>query len=241
MTVVVNKYIDRDKLYKEVSSFLVAQIEGVLKSQDFASVVLCGGRTPLNIYRELFFLLKSSSVDFNKVYFFFCDERLVSPSDNRSNYKLAKEELFEKLNIPLENIFPMVSDFSAGIEENKNTYVSLIEKFFRQRRSEIVFDIMLLGIGADGHTASLFPEDRDLLSPEMVRTVFPKKADPPVPRITLGIDIINHSRKLIFTTDNPDKQDIVEQVLRSNNNPKYPASFIDKEKASFYYLVKNNN
>lgn len=231
----INKFNDRSILYSQLSSFIINALRDTLAQKSFATVVLSGGKTPINLYRQLVSDLSEASLDMDRIYFFFSDERF-SATEDISNYRLAQEELFVKLNISFDNIFPMISNRSKSITDNRDAYIKTIDSFFINKESEIVFDIVLLGIGADGHTASIFPGDAEILSQEIVRDVYPVNANPSVPRLTLGLGTINKSRQIVFVTDTMEKETIVSEILESKPNLFYPASMIDKEKSSFYFL-----
>lgn len=237
MAIGINKYTDTKMLYTDFCKVFIKNLKTFLEKQNYVTVVLCGGKTPLNLYPYLVKSIEEQNVDLSKVYFFFGDERFVCPTENISNCYNAQKEFFSKVKVSCENIFPMVTDWEKDIQNNKNAYKAIIEDFFKRQRSDNIFDIVLLGIGSDGHIASLFSDDKNILSGDIVRAINSKYANPKVPRLTLGLDIINSSRKILLLTDSLEKEQIVKTVLTQNNNIHYPASFINKEKVDFFFIT----
>ena len=127
-----------------------------IETHDHFNVALSGGSTPKAIYQRLALQENRNRVPWDKTSLFWSDERSVSPSDNESNYKMAMDNGFSLLPIPPENIFRMIAE--DEIERNSQEYETLIkEKLANQR-----FDLVMLGMGPDGHTASLFPHTKGL-------------------------------------------------------------------------------
>lgn len=236
MPLAINKFSNKNDMCRQLSAFIINKLKDVVGQKGFATVVLSGGRTPLNLYRQLLPDLISASLDLDKIYFFFSDERF-SKVEEDSNYRLAQDHLLSQANISFDNIFPMISNRSKSITDNRDAYAKTIDSFFINRESEIVFDIVILGIGLDGHTASIFPGDNKILSKDIVRDVYPKNANPPVPRLTLGLETINKSSNIVFVTDSLEKEGIVKKVLENTQDYSYPASLVNKEKSSFYFVA----
>lgn len=238
MSLGIKRYTDKNVLYSEFAAYLLEKIKFFIKEKGFVSLVLCGGKTPAIIYPRLVALLKSDLVDLTKIYIFFGDERFLPLTEVNSNYFLARENFLSNIDIPSGNIFPMISEYEKGIAFNKNAYAAKIEKFFQDHQPESCFDLVWLGLGMDGHTASLFPDDKNLLSSAKVKDVYSKQANPPIERLSLGIDIINKSNKIVFFADSLQKEKIMDVIINTDDNPAYPASFIDKGKTDFFYLYK---
>ncbi len=175
-----------------------------------ASLALSGGNTPRPVYRHLADL-PASSVPWSRVHLFWGDERYVSYDDPRSNYRMALETLIEHVPIPPENVHPMPT-YMRHADRAAKAYEATLRAFFSERTA---FDVMLLGLGADCHTASLFPHTPALHENE--RWVVPNQG-PDIPRLTLTYPALNASRRVFFLVTGDGKADAVAQVLTQGKN-----------------------
>ena len=140
-----------------VADEIVATVSEVLEEKDFCSIALSGGGTPSNTYRALTRPPRVNQIDWKKVKLFWGDERWVDSSDNSSNYKMVNETLINSISIPSENIFPVPTTLSSP-EEGASAYQkTLIKELSTDNKGTPIFDLLLLGVGEDGHIASLFP------------------------------------------------------------------------------------
>src|SRR6056297_715062 len=133
----------------------------------------------------------SEHIDWNKVHFFWGDERCVPPDQNDSNYYMVKEVLFDKINISDHNIHRIKGEASAPKEVQR--YASEMDKYIEKQKDLPAFDMMLLGVGTDGHTASLFPNSMNLKENKLYCSVamHPKTEQK---RITINLKVIRNSR-----------------------------------------------
>ena len=154
------------------------------------SFVLTGGESPRKLYKKL----SKIDIDWNDVDLFWGDERYVSHLSKNSNYKLAVNELIKKININKKNIFPIKTQKS--LTKCSDDYAATIKKYFRNRK--INFDYCLLGMGEDGHVASLFPDSKDLHKRFITKPVVRKDFK----RITIGLNVINNSKKILLWLNN---------------------------------------
>src|SRR6266851_1597109 len=164
------------------------------------TVALSGGSTP----KALYSLLASNYADFawNRVFLFFGDERHVPPTDPESNYRMASESLITKIAIPAENVFRVPAenpDAAAAASE----YEAQLRRFFELKSAELKsaefprFDLILLGLGPDGHTASLFP-DSPALNEESRLVVANWVAKFNAHRITFTFPVLNRAAEVMF-------------------------------------------
>lgn len=172
---------------------------------------LCGGNTPRPVFAEL---AKHDSIPWDKVQVTFGDERCVPPDDKQSNYLMARESLLGSVAIPEGNVFRIrgeIDPAAAALEyEQKLAHVAA-----RFGESIYAHDLMLLGLGEDGHTASLFPGSPAL--DETMHTVIPTIGPKPPPqRITLTYPIINASRHVCFLVNDPAKDAIIKEAVNGN-------------------------
>lgn len=192
---------------------------------------LCGGNTPRPVYAEL----AKAGPDFpwDKVQITFGDERCVPPEDGQSNYRMAKEALFDKVSIPVGNIFRIRGEIdpetAAGECEQKLAHVAA-----RFGESRYAHDLLLLGLGEDGHTASLFPGSPALA--ETNRNVIPATGPKPPPqRITFTFPLINAARHVCFLVNDSGKAEIVNEVIAGNSA--YPAARVRPESGAVTWLL----
>lgn len=179
------------------------------------AVALSGGSTPRAAYEHLAGLGPAEGVDWAKVHLYWGDERCVPPDHPESNFRLARESLLDHLDLPAQNIHRMPGELEP------HTAAQAYEADLRQSLAARVdpgidlprFDLILLGLGRDGHTASLFPGSPALT--EYLRWVLPQQAeaDPPW-RITLTLPVINAAAEVIFLVSGREKAPILRQVLR---------------------------
>ncbi|ROL51146.1 6-phosphogluconolactonase [Anabarilius grahami] len=164
----------------------------------------------------------------------FCDERLVPFSDPESTYGLYKNQLFEKINIPEDRILAI--DPSLPVQECADDYAGKLGKAFSTEQIP-VFDMLLLGMGPDGHTCSLFP-DHPLLQ-EGQRTVAPisDSPKPPPQRVTMTLPTVNAARCVVFVSTGGSKAPVLKQVLEGGEGPTLPAALVAPGKGELFWLV----
>lgn len=186
-----------------------------IKDHGFFSVALSGGSTPKKIYQKIAAKENQKALDWEKVYLFWSDERSAGPESVDSNYYSAMQEL-SKLNIPSANIYRMIAEKDP--EQNAIAYESTI----KQTLSGRPFDLIMLGMGDDGHTASLFPQSKALHEDQRLVTahyVQQKKSW----RTTFSYPLINSARNIHVYVLGQSKAEIVEKVLTAPYNPnEYP-------------------
>jgi len=196
------------------------------------AVSLAGGSTPKAMFALLAAEPLSSQVDWSSVRFFFGDERCVPPDHPDSNYGMAKKNLFDPLRIPAENIHRMRGE--AAPEEAALEYQGILLK---ELGATPVLDLIFLGMGPEGHTASLFPGVFSQFDPQRyVVTTYIEKLS--AHRITLTPRAINAARAIVLVTGGEAKADALVQVLAGARNPDlYPAQILNPEHGSLTWLV----
>jgi len=174
------------------------------------SVALAGGNTPRRVYELLATEQFKNRVEWPQVYLFFGDERCVPPSHPDSNYAMAYEALISKVPIPTKNVNRIIGEGNAN--ENALAYENQLRTFFTGLTWPR-FDLALLGMGEDGHTASLFPESAALK--EMSRWVVPTRNEQSgQDRITLTVPVFNQSRRIMVLVTGKKKAQRLKEVLR---------------------------
>ena len=227
----ITVFDDLETLYKKSADMFVELSQKAIEKHDKFVVALSGGSSPKTIFSLLATEEYSKQLDWAKVYIFWVDERWVPLDDNKSNAKMTFETLLDKVHVPKEHIFPMYKD---GVEPEvyAKEYENQIKKVLG---NEGVFDIILLGMGDDGHTASLFPGEKILHEKEKwVDAYFLKSQE--MFRITLTAPIINKAENILVVAFGEAKKHALQEVLHGDYNPElYPLQLIEKkEKFQFF-------
>jgi 6-phosphogluconolactonase len=197
------------ELFHAAADDFIAQ--AVAKNGKF-SVALSGGSTPKSLYSRLA-TEKRNAVPWDKVYFFFGDERNVPPENPESNYRMAHEVMFSKVPVSADHIFRMRGEDDA--EQAASAYEKNLGSFFGLKPGEFPrFDLIFLGMGPDGHTASLFPDSAALNETRrLVAGNWVEKFK--THRITLTFPVLNNAACVTFLTSGPDKAPMVHEVLEN--------------------------
>ena len=185
------------------------------------SFVLTGGNSPIKLYKHL---AKSKNINWRKIDFFIGDERYVNETSENSNIKMCKKYLLNKIKISDNQIYK-ISTNKKSIKGSALDYEKKIKKYFFNKK--IAFDLILLGIGYDGHIASLFKNNINKKTNKNVD--FIKRND--FLRITLTLKCLNNSKSIFLWAPGKTKLNIVKKILLDKKF-KYPASFL-KEKNNF--------
>ncbi len=198
------------------------------------SVLLSGGSTPKAIFSYLAEKYHQS-IQWHLWNVFWGDERCVPPSDSESNYRMAKEMLLSKVDISPDHVFRIRGEDKPAQEAMR--YASLVSDHLPSRDGIPVFDLVFLGLGDDGHTASIFPDQLQLFDSEK----FFEVATHPTTRqtrITATGRIINQASKIVFVVTGQAKADVVSQIIeRKNGWEELPASLINPECGELLWLL----
>lgn len=222
-----------DELLEALADRIVVLANVAIDVKGAFTLVLSGGSSPKRLYELLASDAYRYLIDWTKVYFFFGDERYVPLSHSESNALMAKKSLFDPLEIPKSNIFTV--DTRLPPEQAAAAYAGTLKKHFKHRSIE--FDCILLGLGGNAHTASLFPYTAVLFDPEAtVRAVFVEELG--AYRITFTAPLINQANEIIFLVYGANKAVAVKQILGTERNiGKYPAQLIDPDHGSVYWYI----
>lgn len=199
-------------------------------------VVLAGGSTPALLYQLLGTEEFVRCVDWSRVHLYFGDERAVSPSSKESNYCMAQENLLSRVPIRANQIYRMTAE-ESDLESAAREYEKQIRADFGEDMAP-AFDLVLLGMGGDGHCASLFPHKASLQERE--RWIIPAEPglNPFVPRLTFTYPLLNQAKKILFLVAGADKAESLAQVLEGEPQPeKYPAQGIAPVQGRVTWLV----
>ena len=209
-------------LIRKFISLFIQKIKKIKKGR--FSFVLTGGDSPIKLYRSL---SKIKNINWKKVDFFIGDERYVKENSKNSNIKMCKKYLLSKIKISSNQIYK-ISTGNISLKKSTLDYEKRIKKYFLNKK--ISFDLILLGVGEDGHIASLFKKNINKKSYKYVD--FVKRKD--FSRITLTLKCLNNSKSIFLWIPGIKKMDIVEKILKDQEN-KYPVSFLNTKNKSLFH------
>lgn len=204
-----------------------------IEDHGYFAVALSGGSTPKRIYQGLTQEHYMKMLDWSKVLLFWSDERSVPPDNPESNYKMAMDAAFKKLPIPKKHIYPMQAE--KDIEAAALEYEKIIEKAL----PNAVFDLVMLGLGEDGHTASLFPKTHGLHSNDrlVVANYVPKLN---TWRMTFTFPCINKARNIAIYVLGKAKAEILKTVLSGEYDPDtYPVQKVGTATSKALWIADN--
>lgn len=207
---------DHEALCEQVVRRILKHAEETLIKKDRFTLVLSGGSTPRGIYALMASSVYRDRFCWEKIHFFWGDERAVLPENEKSNYRMVSEALLTKVNIPAGNIHPIPTQ-TRDAETSARSYEETLIRFFGLKKGEFPsFDLMLLGLGRDGHTASLFPGHPALGVKDRLVVAVSQKGIPEE-RITLTLPVIDQAQWIFVAASGQDKADIVKKALENTN------------------------
>jgi len=227
----IHTFPHSDELIKALADKICVIAGEAIELQNRFNFVLSGGSSPRRLYELLASESYRNKINWDKTRFFFGDERFVPADDKERNSLMVQESLFEPLQIPESHIFKV--DTTGSPEEAAKNYAKTISDQFEKK--PIVFDFILLGLGDDAHTASLFPHTPVIQESEAtVRSVFIEKLA--TYRITMTAPLINQAKQIAFLVYGKGKAMAVKQVIagKTGSSADFPARLIDREKAEWY-------
>jgi 6-phosphogluconolactonase len=217
-------YPDSDALSKAAAEYVVRIANEAIANHDYFTIALSGGTTPKKLYSLLASEPYRSQIDWSRVEVFWGDERCVAADDPDSNYRMAYETLLSKVNIPDSHIHRMPAD-----EEDHDAaslkYTQEMQRVFGTNGVPS-FDLLQLGMGPEGHTASLFPHQPSLKENQrLVMLVSVPK--PPPQRLTFTPPLLNAAHHIQFLVTGAEKADALKEVLEGEYQPdEYPAQIV---------------
>ncbi|PTQ94842.1 6-phosphogluconolactonase [Mucilaginibacter yixingensis] len=224
MSVKLNISASEADVLRSLAEHFVATGKDAIDHHGRYSVSLSGGSSPKKLY-ELLVSDYATALDWTKVDFFFGDERNVPRDDKNSNYLMAKTALFEPLQIADAQVFPIKTEF--GPEAAAEAYTDAINTYFKSESPQ--FDLMLLGLGDNSHTASLFPYTPVLHDTSVsVRALYIDEVK--MYRITMTAALINLSRHIAFLVYGAGKAEAIKHILEDDLDIElYPAQLITQD------------
>lgn len=225
---------NNDDLNDALAKDICESSKTAIKERGQFNFVLSGGSSPKKLYELLASKAYRHKIEWDKTYFFFGDERFVPEKDSQRNSLMAKQTLFSSLKIAKSQIFKV--DTTGSPEESAENYYKTIKMHFQNE--PIAFDFVILGLGDNAHTASLFPYTEVLETTEAtIKSVFVEEVD--MYRITMTAPLINQAKKIVFLVYGKGKAEAVFHVLddKDATAQQYPARLIDStDKKVEWYL-----
>jgi len=229
----IHIYKTADETIKALAGYFAQVVNAAIKAKGRCSVVLSGGNSPKKLYELLASSDYSSQIDWDKIYFFFGDERYVPFTDPGNNGGMVKKTLFEPLMIPDANIFYM--NTAVPPEESAKKYTQRILSYFKN--DPVRFDLILLGLGDNAHTASLFPHTPVLKEKKtLVSAVYIEELSSY--RITMTAALINEAHAVAFLVYGDAKAKAVHNVIEGEKDPEtFPAQLIIPEEGVMHWFL----
>jgi 6-phosphogluconolactonase len=216
--------------------FIQIGTKAIEKSGKF-TVALAGGSTPKSLYQLLTTDKFCSQIDWSKVFFFFGDERNVLPNREESNFRMVYENLLKPLRIAEDQIFRWQTELE-DVEKIAADYEEKIKVFFDLKENEFPrFDLILLGIGDDGHTASLFPLTEALDETKKIAVAnWVEKLN--TNRLTFSFTTINNASNIVFLVVDAAKAEVLREIIKGDFEPeKFPAQNIKLKHGNLLWLI----
>ncbi|GAB4191166.1 MAG: 6-phosphogluconolactonase [Coleofasciculaceae cyanobacterium] len=220
----------KEALIERSLEVVLSHMQTAIQERGQCTIALAGGGTPKPLYEAL----ATQNLPWDKVHVFWGDERYVPADHPDSNQGMARRAWLDKIDIPADNIHPMPTDGESP-EADADKHEEHLREFFKVAIGEFPpLDIILLGIGDDAHTASLFPHTDALQITDRLVTVGNKDGQP---RITFTAPLINHARCVIFLVSGASKQAALAQIFASEADAlTYPARLI-KPQGELWWLL----
>ena len=227
------------KIYKnprKVSKAIAKEIKNLAlqAGSDLLNIAVSGGNTPEILFAVLIEKYKNI-IPWEKIHFWWVDERCVPPDDDDSNYKLANELLFSLINIPGKNIHRIKGENDP--EEEALHYSSEIRKNLPETRGIYVFDLIILGMGEDGHTASIFPDNLGLIDDKRLCAVA-RHPSSDIKRVTLTGSVLKNARRIFFMITGKNKAGRVSEIMNNEETAKLlPAYYIEPACGTLIWFI----
>ena len=247
----VRTFVDLASLSEAAATELVGIAQASISARGRFTIALAGGNTPRQTY-ELLGTRYRDAIDWARTEVLFGDERFVPHSDARSNYKMAEDALLRRVPIPATHVHP-IPTAAATPAEAADQYETTLRRVLGDYTTDIgradsgtgmsaTVDVAVLGVGPDGHTASLFPGSPALVEPRRWThdVDAPTGVQPAVPRITTTVPFLNGARAVVFLVAGEDKRRVVSEILRGGAAAlKYPASLIEPRGRVLWFIEQS--
>ncbi len=222
-----------DDLARSACEQLTEVLTDAIDKRGTGSLVLSGGQTPRRVYQLLASPSFHERLDWKSVHLYFGDERMVPPDHPDSNFGMAKHELISHVPVPDTHVHRMRGELPP--EDAANEYAAELESIYKKEAPR--FDCVMLGIGEDGHTASLFPGTSALRErKQWVSAVFVPRLN--AWRLTLTLPVVNNARQVMFLAEGEKKASIVRKVIHAGTpTEELPATLIHPERGELHWML----
>lgn len=210
-------------------------LKEILNKKDKITLALSGGSTPKSLF-DYWSELPESEIDWTKIKLFWGDERCVPPTDDESNFKMTNEHLFNNIQVPKENIFRIRGENNP--DKEAEAYGNLLNHEVEVINGVPSFDIIILGMGDDGHTASIFPHEIELWNSgkNCVVATHPQTGQK---RVSLTGKVINAAQNVAFLVTGENKADKLREIIEQpeKSEKKYPAALVQPESGNLLWFL----
>ncbi len=226
----IRVYKDKNEVADQFSAYFAEKVKGT----DVFHVALSGGSTPKIVF-DVLAANFADTIDWSKVHFYWGDERCVPPTDDESNYKMTVEHLFSKIEVPHENINRVLGENDPATEAMR--YANLLEIDLDRVDGVPQFDLVILGMGDDGHTASIFPHEIELWD-AADHCVVATHPDSGQKRVSINGKVINTAKEVAFLVTGGSKAEKVEAVIeKTPGHEAYPASLVQPKSGKLVWFL----
>ncbi len=222
---------DSEGLIQVAAERIADALAAAGKTQKTVSLALAGGRTPQVLYRKLTEDALAARIPWDRLHLFWGDERMVPRDHPDSNFRMVYEAMLKRVPLPVDQIHPVSTNLPA--EEAAKAYEKEIRSHFRRWHRVPQFDLILLGLGTDGHIASLFPWAPTLV--ENTRLAVTARSPTGSTRITLTLPVINAAHRVFFLVTGQTKADVLQKVLETEG--KLPAQRVEPLKGEVVWMA----
>ena len=224
-------YKDAEETTTALADWIAALIQKTLEVKDRFTIALSGGETPKKLYQKLASVPYREIINWNRLHIFWGDERIVDFDDERNNAKMAYDTLLSKVAIARGQIHKIWTDISP--DESAKHYQNILHNYFDNKQT--TFDLVLLGLGDDGHTLSLFPVSENFSdNNSWVKAINSKEKGE---RITLTPSIVNQSSAIAFLITGDKKAEIFQDIINDSQLHNYPAQLIQPINGELHWFV----
>ena len=233
MNKIIEVLPDKSAAVARGKEIVLDRLHKALEARDMFTIALSGGSTPKPLYEAL----GKESLPWSKIHIFWGDERYVPANHQDSNQLMARQAWLDRIDIPPSNIHPMNTD-SGNPQQDAQQHDRQLREFFGVEPGEFpTFDLILLGMGDDGHTASLFPHTEALSVKDRLVAVGSKDEQP---RITFTVPLINHARCVLFLVAGENKRPALKEIFAQQSDAmNYPSRLIQPQ-GELLWLLDND-
>ncbi len=229
----VRVFADLEDVSRNAAEFFRLLSQKVILQQGRFAAAISGGSTPRRLYELLGSSHYREAIDWKRVHIFQVDERCVPRHHPDSNYGMIFNTLLAPANIPESNVHRIAGEDSA--EQAAGRYEQELRAFF-DTTGIPSFDLLILGVGEDGHTASLFPNKAAVFDQEHLAA--PVHLEPPkLSRVTLTFPVLNHAARILLLASGQSKAQVIQEIIEKRTPQEYPAGLLRPAKGSALWFV----